>query len=141
MKKLFLLICILLQSIISIGQSDGIAQSEYLPWKCINEGSYTSFWYSIERTDEMYKGSYYFYIYFYSNSYLYSHHEDLKAITFVDSPLIIMKYNGGEFKECPMYTALIDWEKTPVCYFYTSDPNPAFKLVWLGISAYDYSRK
>ena len=141
MKKVINILLVLLLSLSLYSQTDGVPQSQYHPWTVVNEGQFGSFWFMIERTDYTYNGYYWYYIYGYSNSYLQVNGTNYKATTFIDQPVITMWYNKRQTKYVyPMTSALFDWEKTKICWFYSTDPNAYFEYKFISVYPFDYSR-
>ena len=116
----------------------------YQNWDVANKGQWGSFWFKIERTTKKVGPYYYYFIYCYSNSYLNNNGQSIKAITFIDKPVITMTWKTpeGVYYRYPisLSSAIFDWEETKICYFYSTDHSAKFTATWSNIYPYDYSK-
>ena len=108
-------------------------------WKCENKGKWGSFWWSVDRTVKKQKdGFYYYYIYFYSNSYLNKKINDTtyaKAITYIVDVKITMLKDRHEFN---LPYVLVGWESENGAYFYHVNADRKFTIDFYSASPYSY---
>lgn len=123
-------------------------------WKIENVGQWGSFYWGVSRTayPDNY-GKYYYYVFFYSNSYMPTKSRDGvnydKAITYIADVRIfmdeqinmngkIMKFNTVEVNS-PSISC--DWivNQGHSAWFYSSQPYNRFRITYGGVSAFNYS--
>lgn len=112
----------------------------YIPWTCINEGYWGSFWWKVtkQRVDTLY----YYTVYVSSNSY-FNIKDDFgnyrKAITKV-TDCVLWARDYEEEEAFNIGSVVFDWQSTYLFQFTTDDPKPLIVMRYTNVSPYDYSK-
>jgi len=145
-KKIFLILLLFILTSFS-GQ---VATVIHKDWKIENNGQWASFYWKVDRTAVPYNGTYWYYIYFYSNSFFATQEKQNgtydKAITYIKNVKIAMyEYNNGKMYNYIVINIpviLCDYETGKYGAWFSSYSNQnTFYLNFEQVTAYDYSNK
>jgi len=145
-KKIFLILLIFLLTSFT-NTVDTIVHKD---WTLENAGEWASFYWKVDRSKTTYNGTYWYYVYFYSNSFFATTKQQSgsydKAITYIKNAKVVMyEYKDGRMYNSVMVdlpVVLCDYEINGYgAWFSSYSKANTFMLGYEQVTAYDYSDK
>jgi hypothetical protein len=148
MKK-FILIMLLIFSFGFSTKESNITTSTYKDWKIENKGEWGSFYWKVDKSQTKYNGYYWYYVYFYSNSYLKTDNDTIYdlAITYIQDVQVKMhekNKDGYVYNIVPVKLSYIlcdfTYDKYNF-YFWSQSDNCDFILTFKSADPYNSTGK